>query len=257
MQAATAKRCHHAHGAPETGPGADLTPFLTQQQWSKYSADDHAVWAHLYQLRMEQLRSCASRVFLEGIFKVGLRPDQVPDLNDVNSNLAQRTGWQAVAVTGFVPEHAFFAALAERRFPTTITIRNWEQLSYLPEPDIFHDVFGHVPLHSNPVFADFLQRFGALAMQQTTPEDIRRMARLFWFTVEFGLIREQGEVKVYGSGLISSHGDCINALSSKCDRREFKLDDVLQQEFEIDHFQNVLFVIESFDQLFEAVASLS
>jgi phenylalanine-4-hydroxylase len=135
-------------------------------------------------------------------------------------------------------------------------VRPRAQLDYLPEPDIFHDVFGHVPLHSDPVFADFLQQFGALAAGAETPEETTQMARLFWFTVEFGLVHERDRVKVYGSGLISSHGDAANALGPRCDRRPFSLDAVLNQPFEIDHFQDVLFVVDSFDQLFEAVDTL-
>jgi phenylalanine-4-hydroxylase len=127
------------------------------------------------------------------------------------------------------------------------------QLDYLPEPDIFHDVFGHVPLHADPVFADFLQRFGAVAARATTQDETTRMARLFWFTVEFGLIRERDAVRIYGSGLISSAGDAANALSENCERRPFDLDSVLNQHFEIDKLQPILYVIDSFDQLFDAV----
>jgi phenylalanine-4-hydroxylase len=156
-------------------------------------------------------------------------------------------------VKGFIPARDFFRCLSERRFPTTVIVRPREQLDYLPEPDIFHDVFGHVPLHADPVFADFLQRFGAVAVRARTDEETAQMARLFWFTVEFGLIREGGDVKVYGSGLISSHGDAANALGPKCDRRPFSLQAVIDQPFEIDHFQDVLFVVDAFDQLFDAV----
>jgi phenylalanine-4-hydroxylase len=127
------------------------------------------------------------------------------------------------------------------------------QLDYLPEPDIFHDVFGHVPLHAHPVFADFLQRFGRAASLARREEDVEAMARLFWFTVEFGLVREAGQVKVYGSGLISSHGDAANALGPACDRRPFSLDAVLSQPFEIDRLQDVLFVVDDYAQLFQAV----
>ena len=146
--------------------------------------------------------------------------------------------------------------MSQRRFPTTLIVRPRAQLDYLPEPDIFHDVFGHVPLHSDPVFADFLQRFGALAATARSEEETTQMARLFWFTVEFGLIRENGATKIYGSGLISSHGDAANALGPKCDRRPFDLDAVINQPFEIDRFQDVLFVVESFEQLFDAVRTI-
>lgn len=227
--------------------------IFVEQDWSAYTAEDHEVWGILYARRMRELERNGSRVFLDGARVIGLRADSVPELAEVNQRLGSRTGWGAVPVSGYIPALQFFRCLAERRFPTTITVRPKDQLDYLPEPDIFHDVFGHVPLHADPVFADFLQRFGATAAAARTEQDITRMARLFWFTVEFGLIREEGEVKVYGSGLISSAGDAANALSDRCDRRPFSLDAVIAQHFEIDRFQDVLFVVESFDQLFEAV----
>lgn len=227
--------------------------IFTEQSWDLYTPEDHAVWSLLYERRMKELRRTGSRVFLEGAAAIGLRADSVPDLEDVNRRLAALTGWAAVPVVGFIPARRFFECLAERRFPTTVSVRPREQLDYLPEPDIFHDVFGHVPLHADPVFADFLQGFGEVAARAESEEDVRRMARLFWFTVEFGLVREDGEVKVYGSGLISSHGDAANALGPECDRRPFSLHAVMDQHFEIDRFQDVLFVVESFDQLFEAV----
>ena len=227
--------------------------IFTYQDPSLYSAEDHEVWSILYERRMADLRRNGSRVFLNGAEAIGLRPDQVPDLADVNRRLDARTGWNAVQVKGFIPARDFFRCLAERRFPTTVIVRPRSQLDYLPEPDIFHDVFGHVPLHADPMFADFLHGFGTVAAEARTDEALTQMARLFWFTVEFGLTREDGQVKVYGSGLISSAGDAANALGPNCDRRPFSLDAVLAQPFEIDRFQDVLFVVESFEQLFEAV----
>ena len=233
------------------------TDWTTAQNWSAYTDEDHEVWSLLYERRMTALRASGSRLFLEGAEAIGLRPDRVPDLREVNARLDRLTGWNAVAVKGFIPAHDFFACLAQRRFPTTVTIRPKAQLDYLPEPDIFHDVFGHVPLHAHPHFADFLQRFGAAAARAQTEEDTTRMARLFWFTVEFGLIREAGDVKLYGSGLISSHADGLNALGPGCDRRPFSLDEVIEQPFEIDHMQDVLFVVEDFAQLFAASREMS
>jgi len=225
----------------------------TEQRWSEYTREQHDVWRILYERRMHQLEDNGSEVFLEGADAIGLCRDAVPDLADVNSRLAVMTGWEAVPVAGFLPARDFFQSLARRKFPTTVTIRPREQLDYLPEPDIFHDVFGHVPLHANPAFADFLQRYGKVAANARTEEDVTRMTRLFWFTIEFGLVRESGEIKVYGSGLISSHGDAANALSAHCDRRPFSLDAVFEQHFEIDRLQEVLFVVDSFDQLFDAI----
>jgi phenylalanine-4-hydroxylase len=223
------------------------------QNYARYSTEDHDVWRVLYERRMSTLRETGSHVFLEGMQRIGLSPTRVPDLGEVNRLLNKSTGWNAVGVRGFIPAADFFGSLARRRFPTTLAVRPRSQLDYLPEPDIFHDVFGHVPLHSHPVFADFLQRFGTLAAAARTEQETTAMARLFWFTVEFGLIRERGDVRIYGSGLISSHGDAANALGVRCERRPFDLDCVLSQPFEIDRFQDVLYVIDSFDQLFEAV----
>ena len=223
------------------------------QNWNAYTQADHEVWEILYSRRMNQLESTASDVFLRGAELIGLSPRQIPDLAEVNRRLSARTGWNAVPVGGFLPAREFFVSLSKRKFPTTVTIRSKEGIDYVPEPDIFHDVFGHVPLHSDPMFADFLQKFGELASRG----DTERMARLFWFTVEFGLIREKGETKIYGSGLISSGSDAANALGPGCDRRPFTLDAVMSQPFKIDELQNVLFVLDSFDQLFEAVDALS
>ena len=227
--------------------------YFTRQRWSAYTPENHEVWTTLYRRRMATLRDTGSSRFLDGIAAIGLADDRVPDLADVNRRLAPRTGWRAVAVTGFVPAADFFACLARREFPTTVIVRPKEQLDYLPEPDIFHDVFGHVPLHADPVFADFLQRVGRLGAGARDEEQVAQLARLFWFTVEFGLVRERGAVRIYGSGLISSSGDAANALGERCERRPFDLDAVLAQPFAIDRFQDVLFVVDDFAQLFAAV----
>jgi phenylalanine-4-hydroxylase len=237
---------------PET---AESVP--TSQDWAGYTDLDHQVWASLYRRRMPVLRTTASQVFLRGVDEIGLGSECIPDLSVLNWRLRARTGWRAVPVSGFLPAGEFFQALARREFPTTVTIRPLESLDYVAEPDIFHDVFGHVPLHADPVFADFLQRFGAVAAGAATPELTERLARLFWFTVEFGLIQEEAGVRIYGSGLISSRADAANALGPGCEHRPFDLDQVLEQPFRIDELQPVLFVVSGFDQLFQAVAEAS
>jgi phenylalanine-4-hydroxylase len=237
-------------------PIAELPTFITQR-YEEYDAEAHDVWRILYERRMATLVDTGSTAFLTGMGRIGLSPERVPDIADVNERLARRTGWAAIGVSGFIPAAQFFRCLERRQFPTTLKVRPRAQLDYLPEPDIFHDVFGHVPLHADPVFAEFLQRFGALAARATSEGAVAAMARLFWFTVEFGLIREGGRVKIYGSGLISSHADAANALGPTCERRPFDLDAVMNQPFEIDRLQDVLFVIDSFDQLFDAVETLS
>lgn len=231
--------------------------LLIQQDWSRYTPSDHEVWSMLYGRRVRHLELAGSAVFLRGIRRIGLRRDQIPALASINRRLQMTTGWEAVAVSGFLPAADFFSLLSLRRFPTTISIRKKDQIDYVPEPDIFHDVFGHVPLHADLIFANFLQRFGFVASHARSQDEIDRLTRFFWFTVEFGLIREAGEVKVYGSGLISSEADSHNALGPACERRAFSLDAVMAQSFEIDHLQNVLFVIDSFEQLYEALGRIS
>ncbi|HET9439652.1 MAG TPA: phenylalanine 4-monooxygenase [Longimicrobiales bacterium] len=230
-------------------------PAVTQQ-WQQYTEENHRAWTIMYERRMRSLRDTASELFLQGAAAIGLDARAVPDLHDVNRRLASLTGWQAVPVSGFLPAAEFFQSLAVRKFPTTITVRPLAKLDYVTEPDIFHDVFGHVPLHADPVFADFLQRFGQVAARARTEEQTAWMARLFWFSVEFGLIREQGSIKVYGSGLISSAADGANALGDACMHRPFDLDAVIAQPFEIDRLQDTLFVIDSFRQLFDAVREM-
>jgi len=248
---------HHHHAQDSIAPVEAELPAFRAQDYTRYTDESQAVWSLLYARRIAALEQTASEVFLDGIARIGLASDRVPDLREVNRRLDASTGWNAVGVEGFIPAAQFFRCLSRRRFPTTLGVRPRAQLDYLPEPDIFHDVFGHVPLHADAVFADFLQRFGALAAGARSEEETLQMARLFWFTVEFGLIRERGEVRIYGSGLISSHGDAANALGPNCERRPFSLDAVLNQHFEIDHIQPTLFVLESFDQLFAAVDELS
>ena len=240
----------HPHPAT-TEPLDSTSPAV--QRWESYTPEDHTVWATLFRRRMVTLEATGSRVFLDGARAIGLEEDSVPRLDEINRRLQPRTGWSAVPVAGFLPAPEFFASLAVRRFPTTVTVRSLDALDYTPAPDIFHDVFGHVPLHADPMFARFLQRFGQLAAAARSDEHVIAMTRLFWFTVEFGLVREQGATRIYGSGLISSSGDAAHALGDDCERRPFSLDAVIAQDFAIDRLQDVLFVVDGFDPLFAAV----
>jgi phenylalanine-4-hydroxylase len=231
----------------------ESAPYLIEQDYNAYTADQHAVWAELVQRRMPQLRQHACREYLEGFEQIGLREDRLPDLKTVSSRLQPRTGWQSAPVSGFLPPGAFFEMLSARMFPTTTWLRGRDSLEYTPEPDIFHDVFGHVPMHAHPIFGDFLQHYGQIcAGLITNPIALERMGRVFWFTVEFGVIRQNGELKVYGSGLISSHGECTRVLAGGCEVREFDLDAVMNQEFDTGAMQPVLYAVESFDQIYEA-----
>ncbi len=256
----------------------DTESFYVTQHYDRYSAENHEVWQTLYERRWDKLEEQASNTFINGLKAIRLVPDRVPllfgthpDPNDpgrtikgINEYLRPLTGWQSRAVPGYLPAKAFFSCLARREFPTTIVIRPKDKMDYLPEPDIFHDVFGHVPLHADPVFAEFLQTYGQAALA-AGPEHTEPLARLFWFTVEFGLIREDARLKIYGSGLISSHGEahhCLHApeppkgvelapsdQSGRVERRPFDIDRVVNTPFEIDHYQPVLYVLESFEQL--------
>ena len=253
-----ARRAQAAADAAPKQPSAEIDPykFFITQDMSKYTQENHDVWRIMYTERMKSVDDQASDVFLSGLRAIGLTPDRVPQVSDINRRLQDLTGWESHPVPGYLPAKAFFACLAQRRFPTTITVRPRELMNYLPEPDIFHDVFGHVPLHADPVFAEFLQTYGKAALFCDDPYHIERLARLFWFTVEFGLIREGGKVKLYGSGLISSIGESFHALESDhVDRRPFDMDLVCDTPFEIDHYQPILYVLESFEQLRDAMNS--
>ncbi len=235
----------------------DITKAYIGQNYGGYTAENQETWRVLYDRQMAYLANNASEVYLSGARSINLVRDHIPYLEgpqSVNKFLMPLTGWQSKAVPGYLPAKAFFACLARREFPTTIVIRSRESIDYLPEPDIFHDIFGHVPLHADPTFADFLQTYGKAAVSTDDPHHTERLARLFWFTVEFGLIREGGRNRLYGSGLISSPGESAHALDSKdVDRRPFDLETVCNTSFEIDHYQPILYVLESFDQLRDAM----
>ena len=246
-----AQACANSFGKPGF---EDITKCYIDQRYEGYTAENQETWQILFDRQMAFLKDNASQTYLKGAEIINLRRDRVPPLSDINARLWPLTRWQSRAVPGYLPPKAFFACLARREFPTTIVIRPKESIDYLPEPDIFHDIFGHVPLHADATFADFLQTYGKAALTTDDPKEVERLARLFWFTVEFGLIREGGRLKVYGSGLISSPGESRHSLESeKVERRPFDLDRVCDTSFEIDHYQPILYVLESFEQLRDAM----
>lgn len=228
-------------------------PYLIEQKYEEYTAEQHAVWAELVRRRRPQIEVHACREYLEGSKIIGLEDDKLPNLKAISRRLEPRTGWNTTPVSGFLPSDAFFEMLAARKFPTTTWLRSRESLGYTPEPDIFHDVFGHVPMHAHPVFADFLQHYGAVCAGIKDKDTLERLGRLFWYTVEFGLIRQQGEVKVYGSGVISSHGECTNVIEGGCELKDFDLEEVLNTPVKVDQIHSRLFVIESFEQIYQAM----
>ena len=228
-------------------------PFLITQEYEKYTAEQHAVWSELVRMRLPQVREHACREYLEGYDAIGLTDDHLPNLAEVSKRLESRTGWKIAAVSGFLPGDAFFEMLKNRLVPTTTWIRSRDSLDYIPEPDIFHDMLGHAPMHANPVYADFLQYWGAVSAKTSDPHVRERLDRFFWFTVEFGLMRKDGDIQVYGSGVISSQKECTNVITGGCEIRDFDLDEVLGTSFAVDELQKVLFAIESFDQVYEAI----
>ncbi|HEX4757241.1 MAG TPA: phenylalanine 4-monooxygenase [Terracidiphilus sp.] len=231
-------------------------PFLIQQNYEAYTEEQHAMWAELVRRRMPQIKKHAAREYLEGFEYLGLPCDRLPNLVALSAKLQPRTGWNTTPVSGFMPGPAFFEMLAARRFPTTIWLRSRDSLEYTPEPDIFHDVFGHVPMHAHPVFADFLAHYGQVCSLINDEAILERIGRVFWYTVEFGLIRQEGQVKVYGSGLISSNGECSNVIHKGCEVRPFVLDEVLRTPVKVDEMHHLLFAIESFNEIFEAMHTL-
>lgn len=245
-----------------------------EQPYELYSEENHETWRRLYARMQERWTTYANPRFIEGLATLSIDPNRVPRLEDVNKFMAPRTGFRAKAVSGFVPAFDFFDCLSRREFPTTITIRDGSSLDYLPEPDIFHDIAGHVPMHTDPSFAETLVRFGACAHLAADlvrgisdrAERVRRLTsmqnalqRFFWFTVEFGLMRgaAPGVVKVYGSGLLSSYGEIVHSVEhASVQRYPLQLDWVVNQHFEIDSYQPLLFIVESFDHLVELVGEL-
>jgi phenylalanine-4-hydroxylase len=238
--------------AAETSSLCAAAPFLIEQDWDAYTPEQHDLWRELVERRMPQLEQHASATYLDGFHKIGLKPASLPKLREVSAYLEPLTGWNSTPVSGFLPADAFFEMLGARKFPTTTWIRSRASMEYTPEPDIFHDVFGHVPMHAHPVFADFLEHYGKVCAGLTSEEDLERMGRLFWFTVEFGIIRERGDIKVYGSGLISSHGECTHVVNGGPEIRDFDLEKVLDTKVNVSEMQPILYAIESFDQIYEA-----
>lgn len=244
------------------------------QPYELYSEENQETWRRLYRKLRPKWEKYATRKFMEGIENLMLDPHNIPRLDDVNKFLEPLTNFKAKAVSGYVPAYVFFDCIRQRNFPTTITIREGRKLDYLPEPDIFHDIAGHVPMHTDRRFADVLVRFGEVARQaafraqQLSHDDeaerdkivesnIRAMARFFWFTIEFGLMRQGDELKVYGSGLLSSAGEIEHSIESPIVQRyPIQLEWVINQYFEIHHYQELLFIVDSFDQLFDLVDDL-
>ena len=227
--------------------------FVIAQGWDGYSARDHGIWRRLFERQSALLPGRACDEYLAGLDGLGVAADGIPEFERLSDILERATGWRIVAVPGLVPDEVFFAHLAARRFPATNWIRGPGQMDYLQEPDVFHDVFGHVPVLMNPVFADYMAAYGRGGLKALTLGALPKLARLYWYTVEFGLIRTPEGLRIYGSGIVSSHGETRHCLDDPGPVRIlFDLFRVMRTTYRIDDYQDCYFVIDSFEQLFDA-----
>src|SRR3984957_18939962 len=232
---------------PPQGAASDWT---VPQDWASYTGAEHAMWDRLFARQSEQLVGRAVPAFLNGLDVLHLSKPGIPDFTELSERLTKLTGWSVVAVPGLVPDEVFFDHLAHRRFVAGRFIRRPDQIDYLQEPDVFHDVFGHVPLLSDPVFADYMQAYGEGGLRAARLGAIERLARLYWHTVEFGLILTSEGLRIYGSGIVSSHGESIYALDDPSPPRiAFDMRRVMRTRYKIDDFQSAYFVIDSFEGL--------
>jgi phenylalanine-4-hydroxylase len=233
------------------GDYAGMAPDWTvPQRLDRYTAEDQAVWRLLVERQSALARTHACQEFLQGLRTLGIG-DTIPDFDTVNARLEPLTGWRIVGVPGLIPDAAFYDHLAHRRFPVTVWIRTRAELDYLVEPDLFHDFFGHVPLLSNPVFANYMQLYGQRAMEAGAKIDL--LARLYWYTVEFGLIRTPAGLKIYGAGILSSAAEVKHAIEGQgVQRLPFEATSVMRRPYQIDKLQDTYFVLDDFRQLFEA-----
>jgi phenylalanine-4-hydroxylase len=229
-----------------------------KQQYELYTAENHLVWSILFGKQMVNLKGRANAAYLAGIELAGFEPDRIPKFSEVNERLAKLTGWCIYEVPGIVADDHFFELLAEKKFPATTWIRKMSELEYLEEPDMFHDVFGHVPLLVNQPYVDFLQGISRIALKHIkNPWAVELMSRLYWFTIEFGLIKEQDHTEIYGAGILSSIGESVYSLESTVPaRKPFDIQAIFDSPYVKEKFQVEYYIIESFEQLYHSVDAI-
>ncbi|WP_295944715.1 phenylalanine 4-monooxygenase [uncultured Xanthomonas sp.] len=245
------------HQQTDKGYVPVYTTAVVTQPWDSYSADDHATWGTLYTRQRELLVGRACAEFLQAQDAMGMSPQAIPRFDELNAVLQATTGWALVGVEGLLPELDFFDHLANRRFPVTWWIRRPEQIDYIAEPDLFHDLFGHVPLLMNPLFADYMQAYGrgGVKAHAIGPDALQNLTRLYWYTVEFGLIDTPDGLRIYGAGIVSSKGESLYSLESDAPNRiGFDLQRIMRTRYRIDTYQKTYFVIDSFEQLMQATS---
>ena len=243
----------HQHGLAAGDPAAPhRADWTIDQGWDVYTPQEHAVWKTLFERQTHLLPERACDEFVAGMRDLPMGADEIPDFHRLNEVLMQRTGWQVVAVPGLVPDHIFFEHLANRRFPSGNFIRQPHQLDYLEEPDVFHDVFGHVPMLMNPALADYIQAYGQGGLRAQGLGKLAQLARVYWYTVEFGLVMQPEGLRIYGAGIASSPTESVFALDSASPNRvAFDLQRVLRTRYVIDDFQRSYFVIRDLAELLE------
>ena len=241
------------HGAAAGEAGRPVRADWTiDQDWERYTPAEHAVWRTLYQRQGALLSGRACDEYLAGLRALPIGADSIPDFRRLSDVMLRRTGWQVVAVPGLVPSEVFFEHLANRRFPAGNFIRKPDELDYIEEPDVFHDVFGHVPMLMNPVLADYIQAYGKGGLRAMQLGMLDQLARVYWFTVEFGLLRQSDGLRIYGSGIVSSHAETLFALEDPSPNLlRFDLERVMRTGYRYDDFQETYFVLDDFDELLE------
>ena len=215
-----------------------------------YPEDDHKIWGTLFQRQMELLPGRAGEAFLRGVEILGMTPEKIPALRDLSARLSEATGWEVARVPGLLHEKDFFDLLARRVFPSTDYVRGWDEIDYTPAPDLFHDMFGHMPMLTEPAFADFYQLFGKAALKAEGKDRVR-LERFHWFGPEFGLIRQDEGTRIFGAGIVSSKNEVTHALSDEVTVLPFSPDRVVEQDYDVWHLQDTLFAMTSFEQLVE------
>ena len=242
---------HVKHGlAAGTDQRPERPDWTIDQGWSQYTAQEHAVWKTLFERQSKLLPGRACDEFVRGMQDLPIGPDQIPNFEQLSETLSQRTGWQIVAVPGLVPDDVFFEHLAHRRFPAGHFIRKPHELDYLEEPDVFHDVFGHVPMLMNPAIADYIQAYGEGGLRAKRLGVLEKLARVYWYTVEFGLVKQPGGLRVYGAGIASSATETVFSVEDDSPNRvAFDLERVMRTNYRIDDFQESYFVLENLNDL--------
>jgi phenylalanine-4-hydroxylase len=228
--------------------------YTTEQNWSNYTAQEHQLWRRLYERQVSIAKRYADQAFLQGLDRLRMPADHIPNLEETSTQLQHLTGWHIVPVPGLIPDHVFFDHLARRQFPVTVWIRRPDEMDYLVEPDVFHDFFGHVPLLTQPVFAEYLQEYGKKGAEALRLEATKLLSRLFWYMVEFGLIKSTDGIRAYGAGMLSSATETAYSVDSPLPHRlRFDLGRVMQTDYRIDAFQETYFVLDSYQELFAAM----